>query len=101
MSTQSKMNLTKRDLARATAREALGSMGDQEDASITEAANEDPDARPADDLFRRKPGRPFAEITKRAVSIRLDPDVIDHFKAQGKGWQARVNQALRKAAGLK
>ena len=30
----------------------------------------------------------------------LDPDVIEHFKAGGKGWQTRVNAALRKAAGL-
>jgi uncharacterized protein (DUF4415 family) len=30
----------------------------------------------------------------------LDPDVIEHFKAEGKGWQTRVNAALRKAAGL-
>jgi uncharacterized protein (DUF4415 family) len=30
----------------------------------------------------------------------LDPDVIAHFKAGGRGWQTRVNAALRKAAGL-
>ena len=30
----------------------------------------------------------------------LDPDVIEHFKADGHGWQIRVNAALRKAAGL-
>ena len=30
----------------------------------------------------------------------LDPDVIAHFKATGKGWQTRINAALRKAAGL-
>ena len=75
-------------------------MSDQDDAKLSEAAEQDPDALPADELFRRKPGRPFAEVTKRAVSIRLDPDVIDHFKAGGKGWQARVNQALRNSAGL-
>ena len=92
---------SKRDLAQIAAREALENMSDQEDASITKAAMQDPDAMPVDDLFKRKPGRPFADITKRAVSIRLDPDVIDHFKADGKGWQARMNQALRKSARLK
>ena len=106
MSTQSRENLAKqdlakRDLARNAARNALESRTKKEDAAITSAAAQDPDAMPVDDLFKRKPGRPFAEITKRAVSIRLDPDVIDHFRAEGKGWQARMNQALRKSAGLK
>ena len=31
----------------------------------------------------------------------LDPDVLAHFKKDGKGWQTRVNAALRQAAGLK
>ena len=50
----------------------------------------------------RKGGRPLlpSEVRKRRVSIMLDPDVIAHFKADGKGWQTRVNAALRKAAGL-
>jgi len=34
--------------------------------------------------------------TKQLVSLRLDPDVIAHFKAQGAGWQTRINKALRK-----
>jgi uncharacterized protein (DUF4415 family) len=47
-------------------------------------------------------GRPSLPETarKRRVTIMLDPDVIEHFKAGGKGWQTRVNAALRKAAGL-
>lgn len=53
--------------------------------------------------FIRKGGRPLLpdEVRKRRVSIMLDPDVIAHFKAGGRGWQTRVNAALRKAAGLK
>jgi uncharacterized protein (DUF4415 family) len=34
------------------------------------------------------------------VSIRMDQDVLDIFRATGKGWQSRVNEALRKASGL-
>jgi uncharacterized protein (DUF4415 family) len=50
----------------------------------------------------RKGGRPLLpdEVKKRRVTIMLDPDVVEHFKAGGKGWQTRVNAALRKAAGL-
>jgi uncharacterized protein (DUF4415 family) len=39
-------------------------------------------------------------MPKRQISLRLDPDVIDAFKATGKGWQGRINDALRKAAKL-
>jgi uncharacterized protein (DUF4415 family) len=45
-------------------------------------------------------GRPKAETTKDAVSLRLDRDVIAHFRRTGRGWQGRINDALRKAAKL-
>ena len=32
---------------------------------------------------------------KNAVSIRLDSDVLDFFKAGGKGYQTRINAVLR------
>jgi uncharacterized protein (DUF4415 family) len=34
--------------------------------------------------------------TKIAVSIRLSPDVVKHFKAKGPCWQSRIDDALRK-----
>ena len=37
--------------------------------------------------------------TKEQVSLRLDRDVLEHFQADGPGWQERINAALRKAAG--
>jgi uncharacterized protein (DUF4415 family) len=45
-------------------------------------------------------GRPKSAHPKIAVSLRLDPDVVQAFKAEGPGWQSRMNQALRKAAGV-
>lgn len=36
---------------------------------------------------------------KETVSLRIDRDVLDHFQADGPGWQERINAALRKAAG--
>ena len=45
-------------------------------------------------------GRPKAEKVKRAVSLRLDEEVIDWFKQGGPGWQTRINDQLRKVAGL-
>ena len=44
--------------------------------------------------------RPKADVTKVSTTIRLDPDIIEAFKAEGSGWQSRINDALRKAAGL-
>ena len=36
---------------------------------------------------------------KEQVTLRLDQDVLEHFQASGPGWQDRINEALRKAAG--
>ena len=43
-------------------------------------------------------GRPVgtkATRTKVAVSVRVDEDVLLYFKAQGRGWQTRMNEALK------
>jgi uncharacterized protein (DUF4415 family) len=56
------------------------------------------DAYVGTELVRK--GRPKAEKVKRPVSLRLDQEVIDWFKQTGPGWQTRINDALRKAAGV-
>ncbi len=43
-------------------------------------------------------GRPKSASPKVPVSIRLDQDVVDKFKATGPGWQSRINEVLRKSA---
>ncbi|WP_336511400.1 BrnA antitoxin family protein [Allochromatium tepidum] len=43
----------------------------------------------------RLPGRPKADATKQPVSIRLSPEVVDYFKAEGPGWQTRIDAVLR------
>ncbi len=45
-------------------------------------------------------GCPKAEVTKVSTTIRLDPDVLARFKTDGPGLQSRINDALRRAAGL-
>ena len=47
-----------------------------------------------------KRGRPRLDNPKRQVTIRLDDAVIEGFRAQGAGWQSRVNAELRKALGI-
>ena len=36
---------------------------------------------------------------KELVSLRIDQDVLEYFQEGGAGWQDRINEALRKAAG--
>jgi uncharacterized protein (DUF4415 family) len=64
-------------------------------------------ARPFAEVFPdlatslRKPrGRPRTGSPKKLLTLRLDNDVIEAFRSSGVGWQARMNAALRKAAGL-
>jgi len=40
-------------------------------------------------------GRPKLDNPKVATTVRLDADVLSAFKATGKGWQTRMNAALR------
>lgn len=45
-------------------------------------------------------GRPKSPAPKISTTLRLDPDVVEHFRSTGSGWQTRINDTLRKAAGL-
>jgi BrnA antitoxin of type II toxin-antitoxin system len=45
-------------------------------------------------------GRPPSENPKKQVTLRLDPDVLEKFRATGKGWQSRINAALREKLGI-
>lgn len=63
-------------------------------------------ARPASELpeelrafFPRTRGIQKAP-TKVPVSLRLSPEVVEHFRATGPGWQSRIDEILKKAAGL-
>jgi uncharacterized protein (DUF4415 family) len=86
-----------------------------EEAAIYEGIAADPEARELDDEWFKtaKPareifspqvfaslkksgrGRPKAENPKVFTAIRLDADLIEAFKATGKGWNTRINAALR------
>ena len=43
----------------------------------------------------KKMGRPPIETPKKAINIRLGADILDTFRATGKGWQTRIDNALR------
>jgi uncharacterized protein (DUF4415 family) len=50
-----------------------------------------------DASLKRSRGRPRLEKPRQHVSLRLDPDVIEKFKATGPGWRSRINDILRRA----
>lgn len=56
--------------------------------------------RPATGTYMHATLPPKTEAPKRQVTLRLDAQVLDRFRAEGPGWQTRINEALRKAAGL-
>jgi uncharacterized protein (DUF4415 family) len=75
----------KSDCARVT------SMSEKE---IMRAAKSDPDAQPTDLEFW-KDARIVLPAGKHPVTLRLDRDVLDWFKAQGRRYQSRMNAVLR------
>lgn len=74
----------------------------EEGAVITAAAMSDPDSVPLTDV-EWEAAKPLARIgrppssrpLKVPTTIRFDPDVLAALKASGKGWQTRVNEAMR------
>lgn len=52
-------------------------------------------AKAAVELLQRGKGRPPKEDHKVNQTIRLDPDVLEAFRNEGKGWQSLINQVLR------
>ncbi|MCW5688487.1 MAG: BrnA antitoxin family protein [Pseudolabrys sp.] len=66
--------------------------------AAAEAAFKSPAARSP--LPAERPPTPAGTPAPReTVSLRIDRDVLEHFQADGPGWQDRINAALRKAAG--
>ena len=46
-------------------------------------------------------GRPRLDHPKTAIKLRVDADLIRHYRSTGPGWQTRINDTLRKATKLK
>src|SRR4051794_19836621 len=50
----------------------------------------------AAEAIRRSRGRPPKPNRKVNQTLRLDPDVLEAFRREGSGWQARINEILRR-----
>lgn len=47
--------------------------------------------------IKRGRRRPAAAVKRPTLNMRVDADVLEAFKANGQGWQTRINAALREA----
>ena len=65
------------------------------DEDIRRAVAEDPDAPPIVDINWMRRAKRIDPQAKRAISIRLDEDLIAWFKASGSRYQTRINAVLR------
>lgn len=70
---------------------------DPNDAEATRAFFERADLIRGGKVVRRGKRGPQKAPTKKLVSLRLSPEVVDHFKASGPGWQTRIDETLVKA----
>jgi uncharacterized protein (DUF4415 family) len=62
-----------------------------------EAAFKSATAKPAEPM----PKAPAVPGARETVSLRIDREVLDHFQADGPGWQDRINDALREMVARK
>jgi uncharacterized protein (DUF4415 family) len=60
------------------------------EAAFKKVTKKEPEALPRTNVI---PG------VKETVSLRIDKDVLEYFQRGGAGWQDRIIEALRKAAG--
>ncbi|NMG40571.1 hypothetical protein GRZ55_15095 [Chelativorans sp. ZYF759] len=84
-----------RRMAKSTeGRTNLKRLADISDEEIEAQMRDDPDWQEIGDFDWSK-AVVVQPIPKHAISIRLDGDIIDFFKAQGRGYQTRINAVLR------
>ena len=67
---------------------------DPNDPEATRAWLEKADLIRRSKVVRRGKRGPQKAPTKKLVSLRLSPEVIEHFKAGGPGWQTRIERTL-------
>ncbi len=114
---------TQKELAAMRARKKVeplpAEISEEEEAAINKGISRDPDnpeltdedfarmrpakevlpeilpAKAAERMLKSKRGRPLKTSPKEHINLRVDADVLAAFRAKGKGWQSRMNKALR------
>ncbi|MCB1666256.1 MAG: BrnA antitoxin family protein [Pseudomonadales bacterium] len=70
--------------------------GIAKDSDAAPVLNDLSDFKPAIQFLKERAGRgPQISPTKERITIRLSPEVLEYYRATGKGWQSRIDQALK------
>jgi uncharacterized protein (DUF4415 family) len=89
----------KRDAMKKRRKPLIGPDGEVRELTKADIARMRPAAEVVPQVveaWRRTRGRPPKEITKRQVTLRLSPEVLAYFRAQGSGWQTRIDEVLNR-----
>ncbi len=73
----------------------IDSDGEVSDLSMADPALFKPFSDLPKSLQAKLRGRPKAVVTKERIAIRLSREVVEAFRATGKGWQTRMDAALK------
>jgi uncharacterized protein (DUF4415 family) len=91
--------MTLRDAQAVESKTDWQRLKDTSDAAITLAAEEDADNLPLDDPFfetaRRLQPSSLLKEAKQQITLRIDTDVLEWFRATGSGYQSRMNAVLK------
>ena len=86
--------ITRMSLAEANRRKGKGQT-DWERLRREQEAGLEPEVDPDEGEFDWSQAKVVMPPSKQAISVRIDRDVLDFFKSQGRGYQTRINAVLR------
>lgn len=91
--------MTLRDAQAAASQTDWQRVKDMPDEAITAAAEADADNLPLDDPFfetaRRLPPSALLKEAKQQITLRIDAEVLEWFRASGSGYQSKMNAVLK------
>ena len=91
--------MTLRDAQAAASQTDWQRVKDMPDEAITTAAEADADNLPLDDPFfetaRRLPPSALLKEAKQQITLRIDAEVLEWFRASGSGYQSKMNAVLK------
>ena len=72
-----------------------GRVDSKSEEELTQNAISDPDNPPIDEEFFSRAKQVYPPQSKQQITLRIDSDILDWFKKQGKGYQTMMNAVLR------
>jgi len=95
MSEEPTTSYTAEELGEMESKTHWDALQEKTDEEIERAVREDPDAVLLDEKWFEKAKLVVPSSEKKRITIRLDEDVLEHFKQGGAGYQSRINDVPR------